>query len=62
MIHQSHIPHIPRAPFIPRSRFLPMIAAARVRPNRRRRRWPAILLAFLAGVLCGWLARGGGLP
>ena len=62
MIPQSHIPHISHVPLTPRSRFLPMIAAARVRPNRRRRRWPAIVLSFLAGLLCGWLARGGGLP
>jgi hypothetical protein len=29
-------------------------------PNRRRRRWPALVLSFLLGLLAGWLLRDGG--
>lgn len=28
--------------------------------NRRRRRWPMIVLSFLLGLLAGWVLRGGG--
>ena len=28
--------------------------------NRRRRRWPMILLWFILGLLAGWMLRGGG--
>ena len=28
--------------------------------NRRRRHWPMIVLAFLIGLLAGWMLRGGG--
>jgi hypothetical protein len=28
--------------------------------NRRRRRWPVIVLWFILGLLAGWLLRGGG--
>lgn len=28
--------------------------------NRRRRRWPMIVLSFLLGLLAGWVIRGGG--
>jgi hypothetical protein len=31
-----------------------------VRQNRRRRRWPMIVLAFILGMLAGWFIRGGG--
>jgi hypothetical protein len=31
-----------------------------VRQNRRRRRWPMIVLSFLLGLLAGWVIRGGG--
>jgi hypothetical protein len=31
-----------------------------VRKNRRRRRWPMIVLSFLLGLLAGWVIRGGG--
>ena len=31
-----------------------------VRTNRRRRRWPVIVLSFLLGLLIGWVIRGGG--
>ena len=27
--------------------------------NRRRRRWPLIVLTFIVGLLAGWLLRGG---
>ena len=27
--------------------------------NRRRRRWPMIVLTFIVGLLAGWLLRGG---
>jgi hypothetical protein len=29
-------------------------------PNRRRRRWPMIVLSFILGLLAGWAIRGGG--
>ena len=29
------------------------------RRNRRRRRWPLIVLSFIVGLLAGWLLRGG---
>ncbi len=28
--------------------------------NRRRRRWPVIVLTFILGLLAGWVLRGGG--
>jgi hypothetical protein len=28
--------------------------------NRRRRRWPALVLSFLLGLLAGWVLRDGG--
>ena len=28
-------------------------------PNRRRRRWPLIVLSFIVGLLAGWVLRGG---
>lgn len=31
-----------------------------VRQNRRRRRWPMIVLAFMLGLLAGWFIRDGG--
>jgi hypothetical protein len=31
-----------------------------LRQNRRRRRWPMIVLSFLLGLLAGWVIRGGG--
>lgn len=31
-----------------------------VRQNRRRRRWPMIVLAFTLGLLAGWFIRDGG--
>ena len=31
-----------------------------VRQNRRRRRWPMIVLAFILGMFVGWFIRGGG--
>jgi len=31
-----------------------------LRENRRRRRWPMIVLSFLLGLLVGWVIRGGG--
>jgi hypothetical protein len=31
-----------------------------VHQNRRRRRWPMIVLSFLLGLLAGWVIRGGG--
>jgi len=30
------------------------------RVNRRRRRWPMIVLSFILGLLAGWAIRGGG--
>ena len=30
------------------------------RVNRRRRRWPMIVLSFILGLLAGWVLRGGG--
>ena len=31
-----------------------------MRVNRRRPRWPMIVLSFLLGLLVGWAIRGGG--
>lgn len=31
-----------------------------VRKNRRRRRWPMIVFAFVLGLLAGWFSRDGG--
>ena len=28
-------------------------------PNRRRRRWPVIVLTFIIGLLAGWVMSGG---
>ena len=28
--------------------------------NRRRRRWPKLVISFLLGLLAGWVLRGGG--
>lgn len=31
-----------------------------MRHNRQRHRWPMIILAFLLGLLAGWVLRDGG--
>ena len=48
-------------PFYPQSayRFL-TIRGFTARKNRRRRRWPVIVLSFLLGLLAGWLLCEGG--
>jgi hypothetical protein len=48
-------------PFYPQSayRFL-TIRGFTERKNRRRRRWPVIVLSFLLGLLAGWLLCEGG--
>jgi hypothetical protein len=38
----------------------PLMQGIIVRSNRRRRRWPALVLSFLLGLLAGWLLRDGG--
>ena len=51
MYPQSAYRHIPN-PCI--------IAPPKNRVNRRRRRWPMIVLSFILGLLAGWVLRGGG--
>lgn len=36
------------------------IQGGRVTQNRRRRRWPMIVLSFILGLLAGLVLRGGG--
>jgi hypothetical protein len=38
----------------------PLMRGVFAMPNRRRRRWPALVLSFLLGLLAGWLLRDGG--
>ena len=53
---------IPTHSNIPHGRLASVLIDIPSRPNRRRRRWAAIVISFLTGLLVGWLARGGGLP
>jgi hypothetical protein len=48
-------------PVYPQSAYrrLPIQGSA-ANQNRRRRRWPSLVLYFLLGLLAGWLLRGGG--
>ena len=48
-------------PFYPQSAYRRFpIQGFVVRQNRRRRRWPMIVLSFILGLLAGWVIRGGG--
>jgi hypothetical protein len=38
----------------------PLMRGLVAMPNRRRRRWPALVLSFLLGLIAGWVLRDGG--